>query len=89
MTPEARIGAVGTNTHKSTFPVAMSSAANAVLSSARENVPDDLVPYYRAAERTAAVDSGRAAKYLRVYLGQEAEGNQPSAREAARLCRRS
>jgi tetratricopeptide (TPR) repeat protein len=49
---------------------------------ARRAVPDDAVPYYRAAERLLAADPGRAERYLRVYLAQEPEGNQPSAADA-------
>lgn len=59
---------------------------DAVLTAGAKQVPDDLVPYYRAAARL--IDSGndlpRAERYLRVYLSQEPEGNQPSAAEARR-----
>lgn len=60
------------------------SALEAVLSSATHAVPDDAAPYYRAAERL--LDDGRtpaeAEHYLRLYLAQEAEGNQPTAANA-------
>jgi tetratricopeptide (TPR) repeat protein len=51
----------------------------AVLAQAEKAVPDDLTPYYRAAE--ALTDSGqdfrRAEKYLARYVSQEPEGRQP------------
>ena len=53
-----------------------------VLQAALRTVPDDAVPYYRAAERLLAADPKRAERYLRVYLAQEPEGNQPTAAEA-------
>jgi hypothetical protein len=51
---------------------------------AARDVPDDPVPYHRAAERLLAAgrDLARAERYLRVYLAQEPEGNQPTAAEA-------
>ena len=54
------------------------------LTVALQEVPDDLVPHYRAAERLLAAgrDPIRAERYLRLYLTQEPEGNQPSASEA-------
>jgi hypothetical protein len=58
---------------------------DALLASSSEAVPDDLTPYYRAAERTGATDPARAERYLRTYLGQEPEGNEPSLRDATRL----
>jgi len=60
------------------------SALDATLSSAMREVPDDYAPYYRAAEALLATgkDPARAEHYLRIYLGQEPEGNQPSAAEA-------
>jgi tetratricopeptide (TPR) repeat protein len=45
-----------------------------LLTTAAENVPDDLAPYARAAERTKSTDPARAAKYLRTYQSQEPEG---------------
>ena len=53
-----------------------------ILEAARRAVPDDAVPYYRAGEGLLAADPGRAERYLRVYLAQEPEGNQPSAADA-------
>ena len=61
---------------------------DALLAVAETNVPDDLTPYYRAAVRIQATgrDWRRAEQYLRKYLGQEAEGNEPTLAEArARL----
>jgi len=59
---------------------------DSVLTAGAKAVPDDLVPYYRAAVRL--IDSGkelpRAGRYLRVYLSQEPEGNQPTAADARR-----
>jgi len=56
----------------------------AVLAASAKSVPDDLAPYYRAAGRL--LDSGqelpRAGRYLRIYLSQEPEGNQPTAADA-------
>jgi hypothetical protein len=51
---------------------------------ALREVPDDPVPYYRAAERllVAGRDPARARRLLRVHLAQELEGNQPAASEA-------
>ncbi len=56
------------------------------LAAGASAVPDDLTPYYRAAERLIAShrETERAERYLRTYLGQEPEGNQPSAPEATR-----
>jgi tetratricopeptide (TPR) repeat protein len=55
------------------------SALNGILQEAGKEVPDDLAPQYRAAERLLAEhhDPARAERYLRTYLGQEAEGNEP------------
>lgn len=58
------------------------SELESVLHAALREVPDDAVPYYRAAERLLTVDSIRAERYLRMYLAQEPEGNQPSAGDA-------
>jgi len=57
------------------------------LAYAVQEVPDDMVPYYRAAECLIAGghDPERAERYLRIYLGQTPEGNEPPAAEAARL----
>jgi tetratricopeptide (TPR) repeat protein len=55
------------------------SALDSVLREAGKEVPDDLAPQYHAAERLLAAhhDPARAERYLRIYLGQEAEGNEP------------
>ena len=58
----------------------------AVVAEAEREVPDDLYPEFRAAERLAA---GRghldvAERYLRAYLAQEPEGNRPTIAEASR-----
>jgi tetratricopeptide (TPR) repeat protein len=60
------------------------SELDLTLAAARREVPDDPVPHYRAAERLVAAgrDPIRAERYLRLYLSQEPEGNQPSASEA-------
>jgi Tfp pilus assembly protein PilF len=56
----------------------------AALSSAAREVPDDPTPYYRAAERLLSDNRlpANAEQYLRLYLAQQAEGNQPSASDA-------
>jgi tetratricopeptide (TPR) repeat protein len=55
-----------------------------LLSNALSLVPDDLAPFYRAAERlvSAGVQQDRAERYLRRYLAQEPEGNQPTLADA-------
>ena len=57
---------------------------DSILAVAESVAPDDLVPYYRAAEvlleSNRAVE--RAARYLRKYLGSEPEGNAPTLSEA-------
>jgi tetratricopeptide (TPR) repeat protein len=60
------------------------NALDAVLMDASRQSPDNLVPYYRAASQLLKVgrDPVRAERYLRVYLGQEPEGNEPTAAEA-------
>ncbi len=57
---------------------------DALLASVQREVPDDAVAHYRAAERllNAGRDPSRAEQYLLVYLGEESEGNQPTASEA-------
>ena len=57
---------------------------DALLEAAEKNVPDDLAPYYRAADRLLRTgrDSTLAARYLRKYLTQEPEGNQPTLADA-------
>lgn len=63
---------------------------DATLSAAAAAVPDDLTPYYRAAESLAAEgrERARAERYLKVYLSQEPEGNEPTAADAARTLER-
>ena len=58
-----------------------------VLSGAAEAVPDDAVPFYRAAERLAAdgIERERAVRYLTHYLSLEPEGNQATEADARRL----
>jgi hypothetical protein len=60
------------------------SELDTTLGIALREVPDDAESHYRAAERLLAAgrDPIRAERYLRVYLAQEPEGNQPSASEA-------
>jgi len=57
---------------------------DSILASGLQAVPDDPSPHYRAAERLMAAgrDPVRAERYLRLYLAQEPEGNQPSLSEA-------
>jgi tetratricopeptide (TPR) repeat protein len=60
------------------------SELEGILTEASHQVPDDLVPYYRAADSLlgSGHDPGRAERYLRAYLNQESEGNEPPAAEA-------
>jgi len=53
---------------------------DAVLSESAAQAPDDLVPYYRAAERLrrAQRDPQRAERYLAIYASQPPEGNEPA-----------
>lgn len=57
------------------------------LAAAEAAVPDDLTPYYRAAASLLAAgrDRPRAGRYLRKYLTEEPEGNEPTAAEAKRM----
>jgi tetratricopeptide (TPR) repeat protein len=57
---------------------------DALLAEAAAAVPDDLTPYYRAAERllSSHQDLSRAEGCLRTYLSQPPEGNAPTAAEA-------
>ena len=66
------------------------SELDELLADASHRVPDDLAPYYRAAEHliVAGRDPRRAERYLRAYLAQEREGNEPTAADAARLVKR-
>ncbi len=50
---------------------------DALLETAERAVPDDLTPYYRAAE-AARRDPERARRYLQHYLTQPPEGNEPN-----------
>ncbi len=65
-------------------------ALDSLLATAADAVPDDLVPYYRAAEKILAQgrNPARAARYLKSYLQQPPEGNEPTAADArAKLTR--
>ena len=55
-----------------------------ILRQASQQNPDDLAAYYYAAGRllNSGREPGRAEGYLRTYLGQEPEGNEPGAPEA-------
>jgi tetratricopeptide (TPR) repeat protein len=57
---------------------------DALLETAVRAVPDDLAPYYRAAEVLLASrrDPDRARRYFERYLTAPAEGNQPTLAEA-------
>ena len=59
-------------------------ALDSLLATAVNAVPDDLVPYYRAAEKILAQgrNPARAARYLRSYLQQPPEANEPTAADA-------
>lgn len=59
-------------------------ALDGVLAAARQAVPDNLAPYYRAADRllSDARGTGKAERYLRAYLAQEPEGNEPTLADA-------
>lgn len=60
------------------------SSLDAILADGAQEDPDDLTPYFRAAEtlfRTGR-DSARAQRYLAVYLDHEPEGNEPSLSDA-------
>ena len=52
---------------------------DSLIKDAEKNVPDDFVPYYRAARvlLTNGDDLPRAESYLRKYLSQQPEGNEP------------
>lgn len=56
------------------------------LTTASQEVPDDLAPYYQAAAALlrAGHDPARAERYLRVYLEHEPEGNEPTLADARR-----
>ena len=57
---------------------------DSILKEASQQNADDLAPFYYAADRVlrAGREPGRAERYLRTYLGQEAEGNEPDAPQA-------
>jgi len=57
---------------------------DAVLAAAAREVPDDLTPAYRAAQRLLSGGSGlaKAEACLRAYLAQPPEGNAPSEADA-------
>lgn len=59
-------------------------ALEEILSAAARAVADDPIPYYRAAAQLLADsrEPERAERYLRIYLLQEPEGNEPSAADA-------
>jgi tetratricopeptide (TPR) repeat protein len=62
------------------------NALDSILSEASRQNPDDQAPYYRAAETLLAKgrEPERAARYLRVYLEYEPEGNEPTRADARR-----
>ena len=62
------------------------SELDSILNAATREVPDDFAPYYRAADRllVSGKDLPRAERYLKTYLSQEPEGNQPPLAEARR-----
>jgi tetratricopeptide (TPR) repeat protein len=59
----------------------------AVLSACERTVPDDLAPFFQAASALleSGVDLKRGEAYLRKYLAQEPEGEEPDAAHAHRL----
>jgi tetratricopeptide (TPR) repeat protein len=59
----------------------------ALLSASERTVPDDLAPYFEAANALleSGVDLKRGETYLRKYLAQEPEGEEPDAAHAHRL----
>jgi tetratricopeptide (TPR) repeat protein len=60
------------------------SELEAVLAQAEKAVPDDLTPYYQAAQGLIETgkDLPRAERYLARYLGQEPEGREPERGQA-------
>jgi hypothetical protein len=58
----------------------------AALGTAERQVPDDLAPYYRAAEELLGANrsADRASHYLQKYLGVEPEGNEPTRADTLR-----
>jgi tetratricopeptide (TPR) repeat protein len=63
------------------------NALDSLLTEATQQNPDDLAPYYRAAETLLAQgrEPARAARYLQIYLGHEPEGNEPTRVDARKL----
>jgi tetratricopeptide (TPR) repeat protein len=61
-------------------------ALDSMLNEAARQNPDGLAPYYRAAETllTKGREPDRAARYLRIYLEYEPEGNEPTRADARR-----
>jgi len=59
----------------------------AVLSASEKAVPDDLAPYFHSTNALleAGVELQRGEAYVRKYLGQEPEGEEPDAAHAHRL----
>jgi len=59
----------------------------AILSASEKAVPDDLAAYLRSANvlLETGVELQRGESYMRKYLGQEAEGEEPDAAHAHRL----
>jgi tetratricopeptide (TPR) repeat protein len=55
---------------------------DSLLGDSQREVPDDLAPFYQAAKSILTGDQtqelARAEKYIRAYLGQPPEGNEPS-----------
>jgi tetratricopeptide (TPR) repeat protein len=63
------------------------SELETVLSASEKNIPDDLAPYFKAASALLelGVELRRGEAYLRKYLAQEPEGEEPDAAHAHRL----
>jgi tetratricopeptide (TPR) repeat protein len=63
------------------------SDLEAALASSEENVPDDLRPFYEAAQALLEIgkEIPRAEGYVKKYLSQEPEGEEPDNAEAHRL----
>ena len=64
----------------------MTNDLETLLAISEERVPDDLSPYFRAAEvlSSAGRDLGLAQRYFRRYLAGEPEGNAPTLAETRR-----
>jgi len=58
------------------------SALDTLLATAEKEVPDDLTPYYRAAQHS---DPEHARRLLQKYLSAEPEGNAPTLADARKL----